>query len=77
MLSQHFLFFFAMLGTFNGMDMVYRESKNPAMQNFNPEGPQDEGMAPLLDLVLKHVPEPTVADGQLIFQVSSKLRLPS
>jgi len=27
----------------------------------NPEGPQDQGMAPLLDLVLKHVPEPTVA----------------
>lgn len=30
-----------LLGTFNGMDMVYRESKNPAMQNFNPDGPQD------------------------------------
>src|SRR5262249_13019202 len=27
-----------------------------------PEGPQDQGMAPLLDLVLKHVPEPKVAD---------------
>jgi GTP-binding protein len=27
-----------------------------------PEGPQ-EGMAPLFDLVLKHVPEPTVEDG--------------
>src|SRR5690349_18863137 len=25
-----------------------------------PEGPQDQGMAPLLDLVLKHVPEPTI-----------------
>ena len=30
-----------LLGTFNGMDMIYREAKNPAMQNFNPEGPQD------------------------------------
>ncbi len=30
-----------------------------------PEGPQDLGMAPLLDLVLKHVPEPTIhADSQ-------------
>jgi GTP-binding protein len=28
----------------------------------NPEGPQDQGMAPLLDLVLKHVPEPKVAE---------------
>ncbi len=26
-----------------------------------PEGPQDQGMAPLLDLVLEHVPEPKVA----------------
>ena len=31
--------------------------------NVNPEGPKDQGLAPLLDLVLKHVPEPTVADG--------------
>ena len=31
--------------------------------NYEPEGPKDEGLAPLLDLVLKHVPEPTVADG--------------
>lgn len=30
-----------LLGTFNGMDMIYREAKNPAMQNFSPEGPQD------------------------------------
>ncbi len=29
--------------------------------NVNPEGPKDQGLAPLLDLVLKHVPEPTVA----------------
>src|SRR6185437_1874841 len=29
----------------------------------NPEGPQDEGLAPLFDLVLKHVPEPKVAEG--------------
>ncbi|WP_331372497.1 translational GTPase TypA [Sinorhizobium chiapasense] len=31
--------------------------------NVNPEGPKDQGMAPLFDLVLKHVPEPTVAEG--------------
>ncbi len=30
-----------LLGTVNGMDMIYREGKNPAMQNFRPEGPQD------------------------------------
>src|SRR5690606_11513398 len=28
-----------------------------------PEGPKDEGLAPLFDLVLRHVPEPTVGDG--------------
>ncbi|MBP1887727.1 translational GTPase TypA [Sinorhizobium mexicanum] len=31
--------------------------------NVNPEGPKDQGMGPLFDLVLKHVPEPTVAEG--------------
>ncbi|MET3856505.1 MULTISPECIES: translational GTPase TypA [unclassified Rhizobium] len=31
--------------------------------NVNPEGPKDQGLAPLLDLVLEHVPEPTVHEG--------------
>ncbi|WP_349436295.1 translational GTPase TypA [Pararhizobium sp. A13] len=31
--------------------------------NVNPEGPKDAGLAPLLDLVLEHVPEPTVEEG--------------
>ncbi|MCY6383318.1 translational GTPase TypA [Hoeflea prorocentri] len=31
--------------------------------NVNPEGPADEGLAPLFDLIVKHVPEPTVAEG--------------
>lgn len=30
-----------LLGTFNGIDVIYREANNPAMQNFNPNGPQD------------------------------------
>ncbi len=29
----------------------------------SPDGPQDQGMAPLFDLVLRHVPEPTVEEG--------------
>jgi GTP-binding protein len=29
----------------------------------NPEGPKDQGLAPLFDLVLKHVPAPTVIPG--------------
>ncbi|ESZ56576.1 translational GTPase TypA [Mesorhizobium sp. L103C131B0] len=29
----------------------------------NPEGPKDQGLAPLFDLVIKHVPEPTVHPG--------------
>ncbi|WP_287390741.1 GTP-binding protein, partial [Mesorhizobium sp.] len=29
----------------------------------NPEGPKDQGLAPLFDLVIKHVPAPTVHPG--------------
>ncbi|MFN4274326.1 MAG: translational GTPase TypA [Aliihoeflea sp.] len=29
----------------------------------NPDGPKDQGLAPLFDLVLRHVPEPTVEPG--------------
>ena len=42
--------------------ILYGSGRNGWM-NVNPEGPQDEGMAPLLDLVLKHVPEPKVEEG--------------
>lgn len=31
--------------------------------NVSPEGPKDTGLAPLFDLVLQHVPEPTVEEG--------------
>ncbi|WP_337269376.1 translational GTPase TypA [Oryzifoliimicrobium ureilyticus] len=31
--------------------------------NYDPAGPSDQGLAPLLDLVVKHVPEPTVQEG--------------
>ncbi|MFB9953182.1 translational GTPase TypA [Rhizobium puerariae] len=31
--------------------------------NHDPAGPSDEGLAPLLDLVVKHVPEPKVEEG--------------
>ncbi|WPZ15471.1 translational GTPase TypA [Nitratireductor rhodophyticola] len=31
--------------------------------NYEPEGPKDQGLAPLFDLVLKHVPEPTTEPG--------------
>jgi ABC-2 type transport system permease protein len=31
----------SLLGTFPGMDLVYRGATDPAMQNFNPDGPQD------------------------------------
>ncbi|QFR33568.1 translational GTPase TypA [Ancylobacter sp. TS-1] len=42
--------------------ILYGSGRNGWMAE-SPEGPQDEGMAPLFDLVLKHVPEPTVDDG--------------
>jgi GTP-binding protein len=29
----------------------------------SPEGPKDQGMAPLFDLVARHVPEPTIEEG--------------
>ncbi|TCT05525.1 translational GTPase TypA [Aquabacter spiritensis] len=42
--------------------ILYGSGRNGWMAN-SPEGPSDEGMAPLFDLVLKHVPEPMVDDG--------------
>src|SRR6478609_6623951 len=29
----------------------------------SPDGPKDQGMAPLFDLVTRHVPEPTIEEG--------------
>jgi GTP-binding protein len=42
--------------------VLYGSGRNGWMA-LNPEGPQDEGLAPLFDLVLKHVPGPKVAEG--------------
>jgi GTP-binding protein len=42
--------------------ILYGSGRNGWM-NTTAEGSQDEGMGPLFDLVLKHVPEPTVDDG--------------
>ncbi len=42
--------------------ILYGSGRNGWMAH-SPEGPSNEGMAPLFDLVLKHVPEPTVDDG--------------
>ncbi len=42
--------------------ILYGSGRNGWMA-LNPEGPQDEGLAPLFDLVLKHVPQPKVAEG--------------
>src|SRR6478735_3826874 len=41
--------------------------------NVNPEGPTDEGLAPLLDLVLKHVPEPSVGEADGAFRMIGTL----
>lgn len=37
--------------------------------NVNPEGPKEDGLAPLLDLVLKHVPEPSVGEEDGAFRM--------
>ena len=42
--------------------ILYGSGRNGWM-NVNPEGPMDQGLAPLFDLVLDHVPEPTVGEG--------------
>lgn len=42
--------------------ILYGSGRNGWMA-LNPEGPQDQGLAPLFDLVLKHVPAPKVAAG--------------
>ena len=42
--------------------ILYGSGRNGWM-NVDPEGPMDQGLAPLFDLVLDHVPEPTVGEG--------------
>jgi GTP-binding protein len=42
--------------------ILYGSGRNGWMAE-NPEGPQDQGLAPLFDLVLRHVPEPHIAEG--------------
>ncbi|MCM2475317.1 translational GTPase TypA [Rhizobium sp. CG5] len=41
--------------------------------NVNPEGPKDQGLAPLLDLVMQHVPEPSVGDEDGAFRMIGTL----
>ncbi|MBV9740619.1 MAG: translational GTPase TypA [Hyphomicrobiales bacterium] len=43
--------------------ILYGSAKQGWMA-LSPEGPKDQGMAPLFDLVLRHVSEPAVAEGQ-------------
>jgi GTP-binding protein len=42
--------------------ILYGSGRDGWMANA-PEGPKDEGLAPLFDLVLEHVPEPTIEAG--------------
>ena len=42
--------------------ILYGSGKNGWMAD-KPEGPSDQGMAPLFELVMRHVPAPTVDDG--------------
>ncbi|EEZ34123.1 GTP-binding protein TypA [Brucella sp. NF 2653] len=42
--------------------ILYGSGRNGWMA-LSPEGPKDQGLAPLFDLVLKHVPAPKVAEG--------------
>ena len=42
--------------------IVYGSGRDGWMSE-HPEGPKDRGLAPLFELVMRHVPEPTVGDG--------------
>ncbi|MGX5735439.1 translational GTPase TypA [Bosea thiooxidans] len=42
--------------------ILYGSGKQGWMAD-SPEGPQDQGLAPMYDLILKHVPEPKVEEG--------------
>lgn len=42
--------------------ILYGSGKQGWMAH-SPEGPQDQGLAPMYDLILSHVPEPTVEEG--------------
>lgn len=63
-INEVFDLFAALDATDDQLDfpILYGSGRNGWMAH-SAEGPQDEGMAPLFDLVLKHVPEPTVDDG--------------
>ncbi|MDB5597626.1 MAG: GTP-binding protein TypA [Hyphomicrobiales bacterium] len=43
--------------------IIYGSAKQGWMAD-SPEGPQDQAMAPLFDLVVKHVPEPRIEEGK-------------
>ncbi len=42
--------------------ILYGSGKHGWMSE-SPDGPQDQGMAPLFDMVLRHVPEPKIEEG--------------
>ncbi len=42
--------------------VIYGSAKQGWMAD-SPEGPQDQGLAPLYDLIVRHVPEPKVEEG--------------
>ncbi len=62
--SEVFDLFAALDATEEQLDfpILYGSAKQGWMAT-SPEGPNDQGMTPLFDLVLRHVAEPTVEDG--------------
>ena len=63
-INEVFDLFAALDATDDQLDfpILYGSGKNGWMAD-KPEGPSDQGMAPLFELVMKHVPAPTVDDG--------------
>ena len=64
-INEVFDLFAALDATDDQLDfpILYGSAKQGWMA-MSKDGPKDEGMAPLFDLVLKHVPEPAVEEGQ-------------
>src|SRR5579871_628851 len=63
-INEVFDLFAALDATDDQLDfpILYGSAKQGWMA-MSKDGPKDEGMAPLFDLVLKHVPEPAVEEG--------------
>jgi GTP-binding protein len=73
-INEVFDLFAALDATDDQLDFpILYGSGRDGWMNVNPEGPKEDGLGPLLDLVLKHVPEPSVGDEDGAFRMIGTL----